>query len=129
VPVTYQFDRELRLIRTKCAGEVTLEEVVSHFRELELDAAITTRPDVLIDLTEMRSIPRADQLMSAAGEVESLQPQLQWGSCAIVASRDVLFGMSRVFRVFVEEHFADSSVFRALDEAERWLAARRPPVA
>jgi stage II sporulation SpoAA-like protein len=127
VPVTYQFDREFPLIRTRCGGDVTFAEVVSHFRELERDACLPARLDVLLDLTEMRSIPESDQLRSVAGEVEHLQQRVRWGSCAIVASRDVLFGMSRVFQVFAEAHFANSKVFRDLDDAERWLASVRSP--
>ena len=123
--VTYQLDREFPLIRTRCTGNVTFAEMVDHFRELERDASLPARLDVLLDLTEMRSIPASDQLKAVSGEIEHLQHRLRWGSCAIVASRDVLFGMSRIFRVFAEAHFANSNVFRELDEAERWLAYLR----
>ncbi len=127
MPVTYQFDREFPLVRTRCAGDVTFAEVMSHFRELERDASLPARLDVLLDLTEMRSIPESDQLRSVASEVEHLQQRVKWGSCAIVASSDVLFGMSRIFRVFAQAHFANSNVFREIDQAERWLASLRSP--
>jgi hypothetical protein len=125
VPVTYQIDQELRLIRTRCTGDVTFAEVLSHFRELVRDAALPRRLDVLLDLTEMGSIPESDQLRSVASEVAHLQQRLEWGSCAIVAGRDVLFGMSRMFQVFVESNFANSNVFREIDQAEHWLASSR----
>jgi hypothetical protein len=127
VPVTYEIDRKLALIRTRCSGDVRFEEVVRHFRELESDPSLPARVDVLIDLTEMSSIPESEQIRSVAGEVERLQQRLEWGACAIVASRDVLFGMSRMFEVFAENHFADSHVFREVDGAELWLASLRPP--
>ena len=127
MPVTYRFDREFSLIRTMCTGDVTFAEVVSHFRELERDATLPARLDVLLDLTEMRSVPESDQLRSVAREVEHLQQRLEWGSCAIVASSDVLYGMSRILRVYAEAHFVNSNVFRELEEAERWLASHRSP--
>jgi hypothetical protein len=108
-------------------GDVTLAEVMSHFRELERDASLPARLDVLLDLTEMQSIPESDQLRSVAREVDSLQQKLEWGSCAIVASRDVLYGMSRILRVYAEAHFVNSNVFRELEEAEIWLASQRSP--
>ncbi len=125
MPVSYQIDRELALIRTRCRGDVGFAEVVDHFRELESDASLPARLDVLLDLTEMQSVPETDQLQSVAREVAHLQEKLEWGACAIVAKSDLLFGMSRVFHAFAEVHFARSSVFRDLEAAERWLASQR----
>ena len=127
--VSYQVDRETSLIRTRCVGEVTFAEVADHFRELERDASLPARLDVLLDLTEMQSIPDSDQLKTLAGKVEQLQGKLTWGSCAIVADRDVLYGMSRIFQIFVEAHFVSARVFRKLDEAELWLSSARSPTA
>jgi hypothetical protein len=127
VPVTYEIDRKLAVLRTRCAGDVSFAEVLRHFQELELDASLPPRLDVLLDLTQMSSIPESDQVRSVAGEVERLQQRIQWGACAIVASRDVLFGMSRMFEVFADGQFEDSQVFRGLEEAEHWLASLRPP--
>jgi hypothetical protein len=73
----------------------------------------------------MGSVPESDQLRSVAREVGQLRHRVAWGSCAIVASRDVLFGMGRMFQVFAEQHFASSNIFRRIDEAERWLSSLR----
>lgn len=127
MPVTYELDRGFPLVRTRCTGDVTFAEVADHCRELEHDASLPDRLDVLLDLTDMESIPESAQLRSLAGEVEQLRKKVRWGACAIVAKSDVLFGMSRMFQVFVEGHFVHSSVFRGIDEAERWLASRRRP--
>jgi hypothetical protein len=54
---------------------------------------------------------------------------VEWGSCAIVVSRDILFGMSRVFLAFAEAQFANANVFRDLAEAEGWLASLRSSAA
>ena len=45
MPVTYVIDAQQKLIRTKCIGNVTLPEVIGHFRELERD------PDVFRSIT------------------------------------------------------------------------------
>jgi hypothetical protein len=126
MPVHHHFDRELCLVRTRCEGDVRFEEVMRHFRDLEGDASLPARLDVLLDLTGMRSLPETGQLRSVAGEIDRLQGRVAWGACAIVAADDAPFGMSRMFHVFAEAHFARSSVFRELGEAERWLAAQSP---
>jgi hypothetical protein len=75
MPVTYQLDRESGFIHTRCTGDVTFEEVLGHFRELEADTSIPARLDVLLDLSEMQSLPESDQLKSVATEVNhSRQP-------------------------------------------------------
>jgi hypothetical protein len=125
VPITYQVDRAAELIRTTCTGDVTLDEVIGHFLELEADPALPAGVDVLLDLSETMSVPESEQLKAVTSEVDHLQERVRWGACAIVASRDALFGMSRMFQVFTEGLFAASHVFRELAEAERWLASRR----
>jgi hypothetical protein len=77
----------------------------------------------------MRSLPETEHLKSAASEIDRLRPKVEWGACAIVASSDAQFGLSRMFQVFAEEYFSDSLVFREFEEAERWLASVRPPAA
>lgn len=122
MPVTYQINRETRFIETRCTGEVTMEEVMDHFRQLEVDPALPERLDVLLDLDEATTLPEAAQLLEVAQAVDRLKPRVQWGACAIVASRDALFGMSRMFEVFAEGLFTRISVFRERKDAKRWLA-------
>lgn len=124
MPITYDVDLELGLLHIRCSGNVTLAEVVSHFRELE-SASLPPRMDVLLDLSDVRSDPRTDQLRSAAREVELLKPKMEWGSCAIVAERDLVFGIARIFHTFVREHFVDANVLRDVEEARAWLASLR----
>jgi hypothetical protein len=129
MPVTYQVDRESVRIRTRCTGDVTFEEVLDHFRQLRGDASLPPRLDVLLDLAAMESLPESNQLRSIADEVDRLKPRLKWGACAIVANRDALYGMLRMFQVFAEKQFASSYVFREREEAERWLESLRAPAA
>ena len=49
MPVTYQLDRAGRLVVTTCAGEVTLCDVLEHFRELEAQPSLLERLDSLDD--------------------------------------------------------------------------------
>ena len=46
MPVSYRIDQDNGMIRTRCVGNVTFEEVVDHFRDLEEDptARIAGRP-------------------------------------------------------------------------------------
>jgi hypothetical protein len=49
--------------------------------------------------------------------------QMGAGKCAIVVGRDLEFGLSRMWAVFVEDRWdVDARVFRSLDEAIAWLS-------
>lgn len=121
MPVTYEIDGTRRLVRTRCFGAVTISEVLAHFDELERDPARPELLDVVLDLSGSTTLPGSDQLRVVAERVGEVR-LTRFGRVAIVADRDSMFGMARMFEVFAEKHFGASRVFRQLDEAERWLA-------
>lgn len=127
MPVLYQIALGTGLIHTRCVGEVTFPEVLDHFRVLEADPDFRDGLDVLLDLSELASWPTPDQLQAVGGRLERIQPQVRFGACAVVAPRDVLFGLSRMFMAVAAEHFERMNVFRDFDEAERWLRSSPPP--
>jgi|KBSSwiStaDraftv2_1062776.scaffolds.fasta_scaffold2015788_2 hypothetical protein len=126
MPVTYQIDKANRIIRTRCTGAVTLEEVIDHFHVLERDADCPDRLDVLLDVSEGTSIPATENLRVVTREISRIRGRVQFGACAIVACTDALFGMLRMFEVFTEEYFRESCVFRTVSEAETRLVSQRP---
>ena len=123
MPVTYEIDSARRLVRTRCVGAVTVAEVLTHFDELERDPERPAQLDVILDLTGSTTLPESDQLRVVAARVGEVQAP-RFGRVAIVADRDSMFGMARMFEVFAQAHFAESRVFRQVDEAERWLATK-----
>ena len=126
MPVTYQIDKANRIIRTKCLGPVTIEEVIDHFHALENDPGCPDRVNVLLDLSGETSIPTRDNLQAVTGEISRIRSRVQFGTCAVVACSDVLFGMLRMFVVFAEPYFGETRVFRTASEAEAWLASKHP---
>ena len=112
------------IIRTRCIGPVTIEEVVGHFRALERDPDCPDRLDVLLDLSKQTSIPEKANLQRITEEIRRIRGRVHFGTCAIVACTDALFGMLRMFEVFAEEYFRESRIFRTASEAEAWLASQ-----
>jgi len=125
VPISYQIDAEKNLIRTTAVGQLTLEEVVDHFRTLAEDAQRPEGPDVFLDLSEVTSAPDARQLSIVVGEMKRIGAKLRFGACAILASRDALFGMMRMFEALAEEFFRETRTFRDETEALVWLVSRQ----
>jgi hypothetical protein len=125
MPISYQIDGTAGLIRTRCWGEVVIDEVRSHFQTLVRDPNLTGRPDVFLDLREMNSLPTADEIREASEIIARLPATVRFGACAIIAQRDALYGMSRMFSVFAEQFFSAISAFRSAPEAEAWLREQR----
>jgi hypothetical protein len=125
VPITYQIDADKRTIRTKGVGHVTLQEIIDHFRTLERDPQCPERNDVLLDLSEVDSLPETLQLSTVINELKSIRTKVRFDACAILASRDALFGMMRMFEVLAENFFRVTRTFRIATEAEAWLVSQQ----
>jgi hypothetical protein len=125
MPVSYVIETPRKLIRTACSGAVTFAEVMDHFRQLKEDPACTGHLDVLLDLREAESTPDSDQLRTVNYQLAIVRPKAEFGLCAIIASRDAMFGMMRMFGVFAEENFRAIRTFRELAEAETWLGLKQ----
>ena len=69
----------------------------------------------------MDSLPGTGQISTVVNEVKKLPGRVRFGACVILATRDALFGMMRVFEVMGEEYFRVMRTFRVANEAEAWL--------
>jgi hypothetical protein len=102
-----------------------LADVIGHFRTLKDDPACVGQLDVLLDVSDADAVPGTDQLAAVGAEIAANRMKVQFRACAIVAKRDAMFGMMRVFAVTGERFFAAIQVFRGAAEAEAWLGSQR----
>jgi len=123
--VTYVIDPKEKLIRTTCVGNVTLPEVLGHFRELERDPNCADRLDVFLDLSETNSLPSTREIGAVAAEIARIKKKVRFNACAVVATRTALFGMLRMLEVMAGSYFGAFRVFRVASQAEEWLASQR----
>ncbi len=125
MPVTYSIDETAKIIRTTCSAPLTFPEVIEHFRTLSHDPACAGHLDVLLDVSEADALPATTQLGAVATELAGVRAKVQFGACAIVATRDAMFGMMRMFEVLAARYFEVIHVFRSYPEAEAWLVAQQ----
>ena len=122
MPITYSIDRDANLITTIGSGNVTLDEVREHFDELVLVLPHAQRLDVLLDMTRCTSLPRFYELRAVVQHMDSFGERLRFGRCAIVATRELLYGLLRVFEIYAGSKFEHIRVFRSERDAKEWLA-------
>lgn len=122
--ITYSYDPDSGILRTRCTGRVTLEDTLEHFDQVASDPNVPAGCKALLDLTQMESLPETRQVRSVADALDRRPKPLRSEPWAIVAGRDAMYGLSRMFQVFLEQAGIESRVFRSEEEAERWLQSR-----
>jgi hypothetical protein len=127
MPVTYRIDTATKTIRTTCSRPLAFAEVMDHFRCLKEDPTCSGPLNVLLDVSDADLVPQTSQLGAVSAAVSAVRRKVQFQACAIVATRDAMFGMMRMFEVLASDYFTAIRVFRKMDEAEAWLALRQLP--
>ena len=127
MPVTYTFSADRRTIHTRCAGLVTVQQIVEHFRSLERDPICPSQLDVFLDLSELEvtSIPHSRDLSGIVLEVKRIEKRVRFGACAIFAPGEAIFGMMRMFEIMADTQFRTIRIFRDPTEAQSWLACEQ----
>lgn len=76
MPVTDKIDAEKKIIRTKCTGDVTLQEVMDHFRCLSRGPNRPQRLDVFLDLSEAESVPDTRQIFLVVSQLKRIRGEV-----------------------------------------------------
>src|SRR5437667_9881527 len=121
MPVTYVIDTEEKLIRTRVLAHVTLNEVIAHFRTLARDPVCPDILDVFLGLSETTSLPLSGQISAVAVEISRIKKKVRFNACAVVANRDALFGMLRMFSVVAGPSFTTIRFFSVTYQADDGL--------
>jgi hypothetical protein len=122
MPISFSIDNGAGLIRTIGSGHVTLSEVHQHFAELARACPSGRHFTVLLDLSACTSLPDFEQLRSVVSHIDASVGRDRFDRCAIVASRELLYGLLRVFEVMADGRFSAIRVFRTEKDATEWLA-------
>jgi SpoIIAA-like len=124
MPITFSIDMRASLIRTIGAGDVTPAEVDDHFTELSKVWPRGAKLDVLLDLSGCTSLPEILQLRAVVSRIQMFGGRKRFGVCAIVATRELLYGLLRVFELLASHRFVAVRVFRNESAAMVWLRER-----
>lgn len=129
MPVSYTVDSKLRRIVARAAGAVGEQDLIAYQKE------IGSRPD-LVGYDEILDATQTDSLLdinfSGLKRVADLAASMDAAGkpprLAIVANRDMIYGLGRMYEAFRETAAHTNkqvAVFHSRQEAEAWLAS--PP--
>jgi hypothetical protein len=121
--VTYSVQNDL--VEMALNGESTPDDVIQTFNKATEDPATPEQFVLLLDVRKsstLASRPTAD-IIRVAEYLGPFQDRVQ--RCAVLATENVHFGLSRLGAVYSETAGVMTSVFRDREEAIQWLHSGR----
>ena len=119
MPVTYRIDGGLADMVLE--GDCPPDEVIQTFHRILDDPACPARFVLLLDVSSSTTLATraTDEIVRVASHVGPYKDRLT--RCAVVATEDVQFGLSRLGAVYSESAGVMTSAFRTRGEALEWL--------
>ncbi len=119
MPVSYQIDSVQKVVYTIFEGAVTDQEFVQHATEIKSDPEIDGSFVELIDghTSSMEGVLSSGIL----GVANALRVSSAIRKIAIVASRDVEFGIARMVQSLAHDSPIEIKAFRERADARSWL--------
>ena len=127
MPIRMIIDKTSGLIRTTATGRVTGEELVAYYHRLRSHPDFRSNLNEIFDLTEVTAadVVAAD-VRRLSGVTEEFTRRGVTVKVAIIAPRDLEFGLARMYEMLQNQSKNDVRVFRDRADAEGWIFARDP---
>jgi hypothetical protein len=119
MPCSYRIDKERRLVIGVGTGTVTKEDIILYLRSMQNDDAFDSHYDKIEDTRNVTELKVNNVDLQEISQIIILDKSARR---ALVASRDLLFGVSRMFEAYRgSEQEGNFGVFRNKDEALQWI--------
>ena len=125
MPLSFQVDTRERIIRSRGSGVLTVEDLLDYFADSRADPDYEPSMHRVMDLREVTQLPSSEDIRSLATFARSRAP-LETARMAIIASSDLAFGVSMMFKAFVG-YGERLVVVRDEKEAKDWLTSGVQP--
>jgi hypothetical protein len=116
--VTYTIDPRNRLVQSHASGLVTAEDFLEHGKRLAEDPAFDPSFDQILDLREATQVELPTPALKG---MASLRLFTAGSRRALVASRDLAFGLARMYESLRADAPESIKAFRTMEEARAWL--------
>ena len=118
MPASYTIDIERKAIFSTATGTLTDADLRDHQRHVLRDPDFDPGLRQLWDLREVSATEVSTETLRDLAASTSYAPETKR---AVVAPRDVIYGLARMFQTLHEHAGEDFRVFRSADEAREWL--------
>jgi hypothetical protein len=118
MPVVHTLLPKRRLLLVRLEGLVSVDELVEGQRSAQANGELEPSYRQLVDARDVSSFRGRSEEIRRLSEHTLFEP----GACrAIVAPRNAVYGLARVFEAYADMQSQQVKVFRTLPEACSWL--------
>ena len=120
MPLRFEIDEDMGLVRTTAEGVVTAQDLIDHAKAL---SARRNRPLAeLVDFSDRAEVTVPIEVVREIGTLlRTADENRPGGRLALVARSDVVYGMLRVFQAHRTHESVEIRAYRDREEALRWL--------
>jgi hypothetical protein len=119
MPLTFEVDTQRRIIRSRGTGALTTADLLQYFADTRADPDYDDSMHRVMDLRDVTKLPSSDDIRWLAAFARTKAP-VETARMAIIASSDLAFGVSMMFKAFVG-YGEQLIVVRDEAEAMAWL--------
>lgn len=117
-----RIDKDRRLAQIRAKGMVNVLELQDIFLEMVAHEEWQAGFNILFDYREIENFDISSKDIDDITEWQaSIDALIGDGRCAVVASRDFVYGMSRMWEILSSERSQQICVFRQINDAVAWL--------
>jgi len=119
-----KIDKDRRLAQIKATGSVNVLELKEIFLEIVGHEEWQAGFYMLCDYSEIENFDVSSQDIEDIAEwLTSIDALIGDGRCAVVASKDSVYGMSRMWEILSSDRSQHICVFRQINDAVAWLGS------
>jgi hypothetical protein len=119
MPLTFRVDKAKGLLRSRGSGVLTMGDLLAYFADSRADPDYDAAMNRVMDLRDVTQLPSSEEIRSLATFARTRAP-VETARMAIIASSDLAFGVSMMFKGFVG-YGERLLVVRDEQEALDWL--------
>lgn len=118
--ISIHYEPEQNVLYSKATGAASIEDIMGYYSKIE---HMNFKPgySVLVDCSEVSSGISFDDIVLIVERRSELHREIGPEKIAIVAKKDVVFGLARVFGSMIEQKNIEANVFRDEEKALQWL--------
>lgn len=122
MPIQYRIDPDSGVIFRRLTGDVTLQDLVQHWRALLADPDVPEPLAMIVDMRECRLQVHGDEVSRLI--IDVIEPNLGGRRLfsAVVVAAPVQYGITKQFMAY-SQGCGVTDVFYDIDEALIWLRA------